>query len=99
MGKSRSHIANLLRLNQLPNSVKEMVNSGILSMGHARCLVGCDNSEELAKKIIENDLSVRKTEELVSKSKNINHIGKQKNIKKAFIVNADAGIKKSIFPA
>jgi ParB family transcriptional regulator, chromosome partitioning protein len=85
VGKSRSHIANLLRLNQLPSSVKEMVNSGILSMGHARCLVGCDNSEELAKKIIENDLTVRKTEELISKSKNVNHTRKQKNIKKTSI--------------
>ena len=70
IGKSRSHIANLLRLNQLPESVKNMINDGSLSMGHARCLVGLDNAEEIAKKIIANDLSVRKTEELVSTDKN-----------------------------
>ncbi|CAN0581652.1 unnamed protein product, partial [Ectocarpus sp. 12 AP-2014] len=45
IGKSRSHIANLLRLNQLPESVKNMVNDGSLSMGHARCLIGLDNAE------------------------------------------------------
>ena len=71
IGKSRSHIANLLRLNQLPESIKEMINDGRLSMGHARCLIGLDNAEEIAAKIIDNDLSVRKTEELVSGSKNI----------------------------
>lgn len=76
IGKSRSHIANLLRLNQLPESVKSMINDGVLSMGHARCLVGLDNAEEIAKKIIDNDLSVRKTEELVSVHKNTS--GKRK---------------------
>lgn len=72
IGKSRSHIANLLRLNQLPESVKNMVNDGILSMGHARCLIGLDNAEEIAQKIIANDLSVRKAEELVAGNKNNN---------------------------
>lgn len=70
IGKSRSHIANLLRLNQLPESVKNMVNDGTLSMGHARCLIGLSNAEEIAQRIITNDLSVRKTEELVSGNKN-----------------------------
>lgn len=69
VGKSRSHIANLLRLNQLPDSIKAMINDGRLSMGHARCLVGLENAEEIADKIIKNDLSVRKTEELVSGNK------------------------------
>ena len=79
IGKSRSHIANLLRLNQLPESIKEMISDGRLSMGHARCLIGLDNAEEIAQKIITNDLSVRKTEELVSGSKNI---GNNKKITK-----------------
>ncbi|PCJ24430.1 MAG: chromosome partitioning protein ParB [Rickettsiales bacterium] len=66
VGKSRSHVANLLRLNHLPDSIKLMVNHGQLSMGHARCLIGLENAEELAKKIVANDLNVRQTEELVS---------------------------------
>lgn len=64
VGKSRSHVANLLRLNQLPDSIKLMVNNGQLSMGHARCLIGLDNAESLAAKIIANDLNVRQAEEL-----------------------------------
>lgn len=64
VGKSRSHVANILRLNGLPNSIKEMVNEGQISMGHARCLLGVDNAEDLAGKILANDLNVRQTEEL-----------------------------------
>lgn len=67
VGKSRSHVANLLRLNNLPDSIKFMINQGQLSMGHARCLIGLDNAEELAGKIIANDLNVRQTEELTRK--------------------------------
>lgn len=64
VGKSRSHVANLLRLNNLPDSIKMMINSGQLSMGHARCLIGLENAETLAAKIIANDLNVRQAEEL-----------------------------------
>jgi ParB family chromosome partitioning protein len=67
VGKSRSHVANLLRLNQLPVSIKNMVNAGQLSMGHARCLIGIDNAEELAIKIIENGLNVCQAEDLAQK--------------------------------
>lgn len=69
VGKSRSHVANLLRLNQLPETVKVMINAGKLSMGHARCLIGLDNIEELAAKIIANDLNVRQAEELANSKK------------------------------
>ncbi len=69
VGKSRSHVANLLRLNQLPESIKFMINNGQLSMGHARCLIGLENAEEIAAKIIANDLNVRQVEELVSNRK------------------------------
>lgn len=72
VGKSRSHISNLLRLNNLPNSIKAMVNEGQLSMGHARCLIGIENAEELAVKIIANDLNVRQTEELANNRKKQN---------------------------
>ena len=64
IGKSRSHVANLLRLNQLPDSIKTMINNGQLTMGHARCLIGLENAEILATKIISNDLNVRQAEEL-----------------------------------
>jgi len=64
VGKSRSHVANLLRLNNLPASMKIMINKGQLSMGHARCLIGLENAEALAAKIIANDLNVRQAEEL-----------------------------------
>lgn len=64
IGKSRSHVANLLRLNQLPISIKDMINTNKLSMGHARCLIGLGNAEDLAKKIVANGLNVRQAEEL-----------------------------------
>jgi len=64
VGKSRSHVANLLRLNNLPASIKIMINKRQLSMGHARCLIGLENAEALAAKIIANDLNVRQAEEL-----------------------------------
>ena len=67
VGKSRSHVANLLRLNKLPDEVKEMVNEGVISMGHARCLIGVPDAVEVAKKIVANDLNVRQAEELTKK--------------------------------
>lgn len=83
VGKSRSHVANLLRLNQLPDSIKFMINNGQLSMGHARCLIGLENAEEIVTKIIANDLNVRQVEELVSnrkrKEKANNSVTKEKN--------------------
>ncbi len=65
VGKSRSHIANLLRLNKLPSKVKEYINQGKLSTGHAKCLVGNQNAEAIAEYVIENELTVRKTEDAV----------------------------------
>lgn len=68
VGKSRSAIANLLRLLDLPDEVLEMVKTGKLSAGHARALLGLKNSEHmvtLANKIIEKDLSVRDVEKTI----------------------------------
>jgi len=62
IGKSRSYIANSLRLLGLPESVLLMVEKGDLSAGHARSLIGLNNSFELAKKIIQKKLSVRQSE-------------------------------------
>lgn len=69
IGKSRSAIANMLRLLQLPDSVQSMVEEGKLSAGHARSLIGQENAEELAKEIISDKLSVRDIEQKVKKSK------------------------------
>ncbi len=70
MGKSRSYVANTLRLLSLPDDIKELVSSGKLSAGHARCLVGLDNAKILADKIIKEDLNVRQVESLVAKQRN-----------------------------
>ncbi len=65
IGKSRSHIANTLRLMRLPESVQIQVSSGALSAGHARQLVGREDAAELARRIIDDGLSVREIERLV----------------------------------
>jgi ParB family transcriptional regulator, chromosome partitioning protein len=64
VGKSRSHIANTLRLMKLPESVKRHLAEGRLTAGHARALLGSDNPEALAKSIIEKGLNVRDVEAL-----------------------------------
>lgn len=64
VGKSRSHVANLLRLLDLPVSVRQAVADGKLSMGHARALIGAADPAALAEEVIRRDLSVRETEEL-----------------------------------
>ncbi|WP_372989084.1 ParB/RepB/Spo0J family partition protein [Sulfitobacter sp.] len=68
LGKSRSHIANLLRLLNLPETVLEMVRKGDLSAGHARTLVTSDDPVKLANQIIAGGLSVRAAEALVKKA-------------------------------
>tara|TARA_Y100000590_G_scaffold234100_1_gene263658 strand:+ start:192 stop:1037 length:846 start_codon:yes stop_codon:yes gene_type:complete len=70
IGKSRSYIANSLRLLSLPEEVLSMVIHGDLSSGHARTLVGLNNSTEIAKKIVQNKLSVRQSEVLVRQYRN-----------------------------
>jgi len=64
VNKSRSHIANLLRLLDLPQKVRAQVATGALSMGHARALIGADDAETLADEVIRRGLSVRDTEKL-----------------------------------
>tara|TARA_B100000686_G_scaffold241745_1_gene250380 strand:+ start:47 stop:895 length:849 start_codon:yes stop_codon:yes gene_type:complete len=65
IGKSRSYIANSLRLLSLPDEVLMMIVKGNLSAGHARSLIGLNNCVDIAKKIIEKKLSVRQSETLV----------------------------------
>ncbi|MDA7423406.1 ParB/RepB/Spo0J family partition protein [Thalassococcus lentus] len=76
LGKSRSHIANLLRLLNLPPSVQDMVSEGVLSAGHARTMVTADDPEGLAKAVVQRGLSVREAEKL---AKGDTPSGKQKN--------------------
>lgn len=70
IGKSRSYIANSLRLLSLPEEVRRMIAENKLSAGHARALVGLPNAVELAKRIIAKGLSVRQTEQLIADLKN-----------------------------
>jgi ParB family chromosome partitioning protein len=67
--KSRSHVANLLRLLDLPEPVQLLVGNGDISMGHARALISADNPLGLAQEVVKRGLSVRETERLVRSSK------------------------------
>ncbi|NIA71691.1 ParB/RepB/Spo0J family partition protein [Pelagibius litoralis] len=69
VGKSRSHVANTMRLLSLPEAVKAMVMEGKLSAGHARTLVGCESPEDLAAEIVSKGLNVRQAERLVQEAK------------------------------
>ena len=68
VGKSRSHIANLMRLLDLPAEIKELLTRGDLSTGHARALLNAKDPVRLARQVIAEDLSVRETEELSRKN-------------------------------
>jgi ParB family chromosome partitioning protein len=87
LGKSRSHIANTLRLAGLPEEIKKMISDGLLTAGHARCLVNVPDNIRLAKTIVNKNLSVRQAEFLVKKeqvfssSKKIRTNSKDANIK------------------
>lgn len=65
LGKSRSHVANMMRLLALPHDVKSFLEDGLLSTGHARALLNCDAPSEIAKQVIKKGLNVRQTESLV----------------------------------
>jgi ParB family chromosome partitioning protein len=67
LGKSRSHVANMLRLAGLPEEIKKMISDGLLTAGHARCLVNVPDNVKLAKIIVNKNLSVRQAEFLVKK--------------------------------
>lgn len=84
VSKSRSAIANTLRLLNLPPSVQEIVSRETISMGHARALLPLDSKKQLdlANTIVEKDLSVRETEELVKKHLNKDKKGKKPKKKK-----------------
>ena len=87
LGKSRSHIANTLRLAGLPEEIKKMISDGLLTPGHARCLVNVPDNINLAKIIVNKNLSVRQAEFLVKKeqvfpsTKKVKNSNKDTNIK------------------
>ncbi|MDX1923869.1 MAG: ParB/RepB/Spo0J family partition protein [Rickettsiaceae bacterium] len=92
LGKSRSHVANMLRVTTLPDSVKKYLEEGKISFGHAKVIAGHEKAELIAKEIISGELSVRKTEDLIkdfsqksnntprAKSKEIENVGDLKAI-------------------
>ncbi len=105
IGKSRSYIANSLRLLSLPEEILIMVQKGNLSAGHARTLIGLNNSTEIAKKIFEKKLSVRQSEiltkqfrdkkfKLVSK-KDPNILDLQKDLEEKTGLNVSINNKKN----
>tara|TARA_B100001971_G_scaffold37409_1_gene32407 strand:+ start:195 stop:1046 length:852 start_codon:yes stop_codon:yes gene_type:complete len=100
IGKSRTHIANCLRLLSLPKDIILLIEEGKLSQGHAKILVGLENSYFLAKKIIDKKLSVRQSENLVrilKSSKKIKTILQDPNLKNfEESIQEKTGIKVSI---
>ncbi len=67
MGKSRSYISNTMRLLKLPQEIKQMIADGRVSAGHARAIINSDNPLELARYILENNLSVREAENIMKR--------------------------------
>lgn len=85
IGKSRSYIANLMRLLKLSDKIQDMMKEGLLSSGHARALLSISEKEvqyDIAKTILEEKLSVRETEKLVSKYKNKNKTKNKNKVRK-----------------
>lgn len=76
LGKSRSHVANLMRLLKLPEEVQEHLRQGMLSAGHARALINAPDPIALAKRVISGGLSVRETERLAKAASNPDGAGK-----------------------
>nr|WP_130805436.1 ParB/RepB/Spo0J family partition protein [Senegalia massiliensis] len=85
IGKSRSYIANLMRLLKLSDKIQDMMKEGLLSGGHARALLSISEKEvqyDIAKTILEQKLSVRETEKLVLKYKNESNTKKKNKVRK-----------------
>ena len=74
VGKSRSHIANIIRLLALPSSACEFLEKKLISMGHARAVLSAENPEEMIKKIIANSMTVREVEDEIRNQKIIKPI-------------------------
>jgi ParB family chromosome partitioning protein len=83
VGKSRSHVANMMRLLTLPEPVKHMVDEGLLSAGHARALLATAEPEALARRVVGRGLNVRQTEQLVSSTRGDSDKGRRAAVKDA----------------
>ena len=70
VGKSRSHVANIMRLLTLPQSIQDMITEGKISAGHARAIMNSAFPEKLAEKIVSENLSVREAESIAKQRKN-----------------------------
>ncbi|MBO38290.1 MAG: chromosome partitioning protein ParB [Rhodospirillaceae bacterium] len=82
IGKSRSHIANTLRLLSLPDAVKSLLNDGKISAGHARALIGVPDPKAIADEIVKRGLNVRQVERLIKASKGPLYPKPHKTLKK-----------------
>lgn len=78
IGKSRAHIANTLRLKKLPQLIQDMIINGLLTPGHARALIDVEGNVELARNIVNNNLSVRQAEFLAKKTQSIGSSSKKR---------------------
>lgn len=89
IGKSRAHIANMIRLLSLPDSVKTLLDDGRLTIGHARALLGVKDAAVLARKIVDKGLSVRQVETLVKSHGKASRPRKAKSAKQTRAKDAD----------
>jgi ParB family chromosome partitioning protein len=98
VGKSRSHVANTLRLLKLPDAVKDHIHAGRLSAGHARALIGQPDPEALARSIVENNLNVRQVEALAQERAHA--VGKKPVVRRRVAKDADtAAMEKQLSDA
>ncbi len=81
IGKSRSHVANTLRLLKLPVGVQALVQQGSLTAGHARALIGRDDAETLAHRIVEEALNVREVEAIVQGREHTDDAGPSRKVR------------------
>ncbi|MGM9946401.1 MAG: ParB/RepB/Spo0J family partition protein [Lysinibacillus sp.] len=97
LGKSRPHIANHIRLLQLPEDVRKLMNEGVLSMGHGRALLGLKNKgriAEIAQKVIAQNLNVRQLESLVHQlNEGVSHETKEKVKKDVFLQATESQLR------
>jgi ParB family chromosome partitioning protein len=96
IGKSRSHLANTLRLLKLPESVQALLRSGDLSAGHARCLIGRADAAALAERIVNEGLTVRQVEALVQDKPAVSGKGRKTKAKNADTRAAETELREAL---
>ena len=98
IGKSESYIRNLMRINNLPESVKELIKEGKISASHARTIAVADNPEQMAHDIINNKLSVAETQKMVKNSNRSEHSRafNQTTLDKEYVAKIESKISKHL---